>query len=55
MRVGGGNRAAMAGTHSAHMYTMEEVLGMIDDVDEPMCDGSDDEFDIDDEFNDSSR
>jgi len=53
--VGGGNRPAMAGFHPAHMYTMEEVLGMIDDVDEPVCDGSDDEFDLeDDEFDDNS-
>lgn len=53
--MGDGNRAAMAGFHPAHMYTMEEVLGMIDDVDEPVCDGSDDEFDLDDEFDDNSR
>ena len=39
---------AMAGFHSHHMYTMEEVIGMIDDVDEPMCEGSDDDFDVDD-------
>ena len=39
---------AMAGFHSQHMYTMEEVIGMIDDVDEPMCEGSDDDFDVDD-------
>ena len=53
--VGGGNRPAMAGFHPAHMYTMEEVLGMIDDVHEPVCNGSDDEFDLDDEFDDNSR
>ena len=29
----------MAGAYSSHMYTMEEVLGMLDDVDEPMCEG----------------
>ena len=53
--MGGGNRPAMAGFHPAHMYTMEEVLGMIDDIDEPVCDGSDDEFDLeDDEFDDNS-
>ena len=49
-------RRAMAGFHPPHMYTMEEVLGMINDVDEPVCDGSDDEFDLeDDEFDDNSR
>ena len=37
----------MAGTHSSHVYTMEEVLGMLDTVDEPICDGSDDDFDTD--------
>ena len=36
---------AMAGSHS-HMYTTEEVVGMMDDVDEPICAGSDD-FDDD--------
>ena len=45
--VGGDSEAgaAMAGTHSSHVYTMEEVL---DDTAEPICDGSDDEFDTDD-------
>ena len=37
----------MEGTHSSHVYTMEEVLGMLDTVDEPICDGSDDDFDTD--------
>ena len=37
----------MAGTHSSHVYTMEEVLGMLDTIDEPICDGSDDDFDTD--------
>ena len=37
----------MAGTHSSHVYTMEEVLGMLDTVDEPICDRSDDDFDTD--------
>ena len=37
----------MAGTHFSHVYTMEEVLGMLDTVDEPICDGSDDNFDTD--------
>ena len=36
----------MAGTHSSHVYTMEEVLGMLDTVDEPICNGSDN-FDTD--------
>ena len=34
----------MAGTHSSHEYT---VPGMLDTVDEPICDGSDDNFDTD--------
>ena len=34
----------MAGSHSSHVYTMEEVLGILEDGDEPMCDGSDDDF-----------
>ena len=48
--VGGGSEAgaAMAGTHSSHVYTMEEVLGLLDDTDEPICNGSDNEFDTDD-------
>jgi len=37
----------MAGSHS-HMYTTEEVVGMMDDVDEPICAGSDDFDDYDD-------
>ena len=37
---------AMAGSHS-HMYTTEEVVGMMDDVDEPICAGSEDDFDDD--------
>ena len=54
--MGGGNQAAVAGFHPAHMYTMEEVLGMIDDINKPVCDSSDDEFDFeDDEFADNSR
>ena len=36
---------AMAGFHS-HMYTTE-VFGMMDDVDDPICAGSDDDFDGD--------
>ena len=37
-------RGAMAGAHSSHVYHMEEVLGMIESIDEPVCDGSDDDF-----------
>jgi len=44
--VGGGTRMTMAGSHS-HWYTTEEVVGMMDDVDEPICAGSDDDFDDD--------
>ena len=43
---------AMAGSHS-HMYTTEEVVGMMDDVDEPICAGSDDDFDDYDDGQDS--
>ena len=31
----------MAGTHSSHVYTLEEVIDMIE---EPIYDGSDDDF-----------
>ena len=33
-------------TH-VHMYTTEEVVGMMDDVNEPICAGRDDDFDDD--------
>lgn len=34
----------MAGAPSRRAYTMEEVMGMLDSVDEPICDGSDDDL-----------
>ena len=34
-QVGGITHMAMAGSHS-HMYTMEEVVGTMDDIDEPI-------------------
>ena len=36
----------MGGNHSSYVYTMEEVLeGMLNSIDEAICDGSDDDFD----------
>ena len=38
----------MEGAYSERMYTMDEVLGMLDGgEDESMCDGSDDDFGMD--------
>ena len=37
----------MAGSHSSRMFTMVEVLDILDEDDnigEPICDGSDDDF-----------
>ena len=38
----------MEGAYSEHVYTMDEVLGMLDGgEDEPICDGIDDDFEMD--------
>ncbi len=34
----------MEGADSSHVYMTEKVLGMLDCIDEPICDGSDDDL-----------